>query len=188
METQLKLFVSESWPSIWRKYRVAIKSGIIDNVKCYIILLQFEDVLDERRTRWVDTAEWTRVQVISTDSRAFQCVSSRKSCRLSSQWGNRFKNSRIQAGCWTLCTDVNPFVASYETQGYSVLIRTGTNTLVLIPPTSGGWQAETTPPGVNTAAIGAWTQDPRIPSQPPQQQLKFISSAFHFNGHNIQCK
>ena len=54
-----------------------------------------------------------------------------------------------------------------------------TNTLVLILPTSEGWQAESTPPGVNSAANGTQTQDPNIPNQPPSpgsQHQAFISS------------
>ena len=40
-------------------------------------------------------------------------------------------------------------------------------TLVLISPTSEGWQAESTPWCINSAANGAWTQDLRIPSHQP---------------------
>ena len=39
--------------------------------------------------------------------------------------------------------------------------------MVLISLTSGGWQAESTPPGVNSATNKAQTQDPMIPTQPP---------------------
>jgi len=39
--------------------------------------------------------------------------------------------------------------------------------LVLISPTSEGWQADSTPWCINSAANGAWTQDSRIPSHHP---------------------
>ena len=43
-----------------------------------------------------------------------------------------------------------------------------TSTLVLISSTWEGLQAESTPPGVNSVANGAQTQDPKISSQPPE--------------------
>ena len=42
-----------------------------------------------------------------------------------------------------------------------------TSAPLLISPISKRWQAESTPPGVNAAANGSPTQDPKIPSQPP---------------------
>ena len=39
--------------------------------------------------------------------------------------------------------------------------------LLLISPTSEGWQAESTPWCINSVADEVWTQDPRIPSHHP---------------------
>ena len=55
----------------------------------------------------------------------------------------------------------------YRVWGHHRCCAPITSSLVLISPTSEGWQAESTPPGVNSAADRAWTQDPKIPSPPP---------------------
>ena len=58
------------------------------------------------------------------------------------------------------------YAADWYVAALPLMLCPSTSTMVLLLLILEGWQAESTPPGVNSATNGVQTQDPRIPSQP----------------------